>query len=597
MTGSDSARVIVFDYTAGDTMGFGASLSGARESEPILCALGDVQGTTWVNEDFLLAFSSTGEIFAVDPATMASFLVATVDVGLADPCGQGFTDIEFNPFIVAPVPLVVVYAMYGGFSDGVTTNKLAVLGPAEDGLIVLETLDYSSSMDTTREIALGSDGNLFVSQFGGAIDVIPDADDLASLSDNNSIDWYTSSTFAAFSGIDVALEMIEFVPEFEPGTSEAPLTLPIGCRNDTGCTGCTRCPSSAIGLGGVETAARGAKHDSVTLFSLDMNMAGGGEVYGFSGEYTLSGFDLGIPGRCLGTTIGRKYRSRVPTSSAQGNGWDHAYNNIRVEADGDSRTVFDGNTRRDTYAPAGDGTWTRPEFFRVLTEDAVDGSLTLTFPDTGEWRFLPLDDLVAPGRISGIVDRNGNALTFEYLSSPGGSTTRITDDLGRQTDLLFDEDGRLEKVSDFSGREIEYAYYQDGEEGGCPGDLKSVRSPLVTGTPNGNDYPEGKTTTYTYTCGFLTEPLNHDLLTITDPKGQTYLTNVYSISRPLKTADSKKSATSADARSSTPTIRTEKRVDARVTSSQSGRPSSPARRTATTTPRARRRRTRTPAAS
>ena len=321
VTGSDSARVIVFDYTAGDTMGFGASLSGARESEPILCALGDVQGTTWVNEDFLLAFSSTGEIFAVDPATMASFLVATVDVGLADPCGQGFTDIEFNPFIVAPVPLVVVYAMYGGFSDGVTTNKLAVLGPAEDGLIVLETLDYSSSMDTTREIALGSDGNLFVSQFGGAIDVIPDADDLASLSDNNSIDWYTSSTFAAFSGIDVALEMIEFVPEFEPGTSEAPLTLPIGCRNDTGCTGCTRCPSSAIGLGGVETAARGAKHDSVTLFSLDMNMAGGGEVYGFSGEYTLSGFDLGIPGRCLGTTIGRKYRSRVPTSSAQGNGW------------------------------------------------------------------------------------------------------------------------------------------------------------------------------------------------------------------------------------------------------------------------------------
>ncbi len=214
VSGLDSARVIVFDYTAGDTMGSGASLSGARESEPILCASNDTQGTTWVNNDVVLAFSSTGEILAVDATTMASDVVAFVDVGLPAPCGQGFTDLEFNPQIIRRV-----FAMYGGFSDGATKNTLAVLWGMEDGLGILGAFDFSLSMDTAREIALGSRGNLYVGQFGGAIDIIPDVNDLDSMTDNNSFDWYTSSTSAPFSGLDVALEMPEQIegPGCVPG--------------------------------------------------------------------------------------------------------------------------------------------------------------------------------------------------------------------------------------------------------------------------------------------------------------------------------------------------------------------------------------------
>ena len=77
------------------------------------------------------------------------------------------------------------------------------------------------------------------------------------------------------------------------------------------------------------------------------------------------------------------------------------------------------------------------------------------------------------------------------------------------------------------GRQVRYEYYQQGEPGGSFGDLKSVTTPAVVGTPNGNDFPNGKTTTYTYTTGFLDESLNHNLLTITDPKGQLYLQNIY----------------------------------------------------------------------
>jgi|GEM_PF-2890362 len=209
-TGFDSGRVVVYDYTAGDSTGFGASLSGARETAAILCTSNDTQGTTWVDNDVLIAFSSTGEIFAVDATTMATAVVAFVDVGLADPCGSGFTDIEFNPQI-SPY----VYAMYGGFAGGITTNKLAVLEGTEEGLVVVIVITYSQSMDAAREIALDSLGNLFVSQVGSAIDFIPDAHHVESLADNSSINWYATPTPSSFCGIDVALAI--------PGELESPV--------------------------------------------------------------------------------------------------------------------------------------------------------------------------------------------------------------------------------------------------------------------------------------------------------------------------------------------------------------------------------------
>ncbi|MCH8963317.1 MAG: lamin tail domain-containing protein [Planctomycetes bacterium] len=194
--GFDSAEVVVYDYTAGDCNGNGASLSGAREtSDGILCG-DDTQGTAWLNNSTVLAFSTTGDIWAIDANSMDADLLTTVPT---DPgCGPGFTDIEFNPD-VSPY----VYAMYSAFAGG-TINTLFVLDP-NDNFALLGVFDYSESMNTSREIAFDADGNLFVSMFSGSIDVIPDAANLGSLADNNSLDWYSSSdTSASFSGIDVA---------------------------------------------------------------------------------------------------------------------------------------------------------------------------------------------------------------------------------------------------------------------------------------------------------------------------------------------------------------------------------------------------------
>ena len=249
----------------------------------------------------------------------------------------------------------------------------------------------------------------------------------------------------------------------------------------------------------------------------------GDAVYLFSGEFYESAVDLQIRGRGQAFVWARKYRSRLGPDTAQGNGWDSSYN-IRIESSGADLVLFDGNTRQDTYSQSG-GVWTAAEFYRELSQNP-DGSHTLTFPDTTTWNFNLLDGSPQQGKIRSIVDRNGNTLRFQYDAQ--GRLTTITDTLDRDIQVAYNADGFIESVTDFAGRQVRYEYYQNGDAGGSFGDLKSVTRPSVVGTPTGNDFPDGKTTTYTYTTGFSDDDLNHNLTTITDPKGQTYLTNVYS---------------------------------------------------------------------
>ncbi len=243
----------------------------------------------------------------------------------------------------------------------------------------------------------------------------------------------------------------------------------------------------------------------------------------FSGEFYEAVTDLRIPGRGLDFVWARHYRSRYGQNSDIGNGWDFSYN-IRIEMFDVHVRVHDGHGRQDIYLLQPDGTYSRRELFNRGAFNP-DGTFTLTFPDMGIWNFRELNGSQAQGKIASIVDRNGNTLTFQYGSQ--GRLTTVTDTLDRDIDVFYNPNGRIARIRDHSGREVVYSYYNDGDAGGAAGDLKSVRSPIVNGTPNQNNFPNGKTTVYTYTTGFADPQLNHDLLTITDPKGQTYLQNTY----------------------------------------------------------------------
>ena len=133
------------------------------------------------------------------------------------------------------------------------------------------------------------------------------------------------------------------------------------------------------------------------------------------------------------------------------------------------------------------------------------------------------------------MDRNGNTISFDYDAA--GLLVAVHDTLdtathNRDITIAYNGDGFIESVTDFAGRSVTYAHYDGVEVGGNFGDLKSVTTPPVMNTPNfpipaGHDYFAGKKTTYTYSTGFADDRLNHNLLSITDPKGQTYLINEY----------------------------------------------------------------------
>jgi RHS repeat-associated protein len=278
-------------------------------------------------------------------------------------------------------------------------------------------------------------------------------------------------------------------------------------------------PIAAPCTGGCGSSCSAGIADSNPLFG----------CYGHSGEFYDSVVDLRIAGRGLDFAWSRKYRSRIGPNTAMGNGWDFSYN-IYIEQCGPDLLLHDGNTREDTYLFQPDGTWAADGFFREFTQDPNTGAYTLTFPDTGVWEFLPLDGSPAAGRINEIRDRNDNTLRLEYDAA--GRLERVQDTLHtaanpREIVVDYNRNGFIESVTDFVGRQVRYEYYDDVEAGGSYGDLKSVRTPVVTGTPTGNDFVDGKTTVYTYSTGFADERLNHNLLTLTDPKGQTFLVNTY----------------------------------------------------------------------
>ena len=240
-------------------------------------------------------------------------------------------------------------------------------------------------------------------------------------------------------------------------------------------------------------------------------------IHPWSGEVVQQVVDLAVAGRGLDFVWARTYRSRTGRFDAYGSTWTTSYDVHCSQNSSGGVDVYDGTGRKDTFALQAAGVYTCPQFFRegVFT----NGSFRLTFADTGYWQFNAFDGSATGGRLSQIVDRNGNTMSLSYDGS--GRLVQIVDDLGRTNTVAYNTDGLVSTVTDFSGRSVNYQYYHGlaGENGGL-GDLASVTSPAVTGTPDGNDFPSGKTTTYTYTTGNASAAQNHLLLSITNPKGQ-----------------------------------------------------------------------------
>jgi len=273
------------------------------------------------------------------------------------------------------------------------------------------------------------------------------------------------------------------------------------------------------GIGGLpEPEMAQGKSTPVTRSNISNNRSSGGSGYSIalaSGEVACEETDLVIPAPGFDFAWTRTYRSRTGPTTSLGHGWDFAYN-MRLSLQGDGTVQFcSGNGRCDTFYPNGTNGWSRDEFFMTIGDVNKDGIPDVVIcADGTRINFNP----IAMDKPVSITDRNNNTMTFGYDGL--GRLTTIVDTLGRTNIVAYNSSGLLGSVTDFSGRTVRYEY--DGN-----GDLVRCVSPEVTGTPNGNDFPGGKTNSYTYSSGFGDDRLNHNLTSCTDAKGQTWLQVVY----------------------------------------------------------------------
>jgi RHS repeat-associated protein len=244
-------------------------------------------------------------------------------------------------------------------------------------------------------------------------------------------------------------------------------------------------------------------------------------VYLHNGEFFLNRTDLMIPGRGFDFEHRLNYRNGRIFRGPLGHNWDHNYNRRLVVVDEDNlsavRLVFseaqigdvarlDGN-RTDLYRRNPDDSFESPAGFYTRLTRNPDGTFTERNAVGTEIAFgAPRSGGVAS--MTRLTDRNGNTMRFEYNDL--NQMVRVNDTLGRPIDYFYNGSGLLIEVRDFIGRSVTYEY-DDNQ------DLVAITSPAVSGTPNGNDFPDGKTVRYTYSSGFADPSLNHNLLSITAP--------------------------------------------------------------------------------
>ncbi len=259
----------------------------------------------------------------------------------------------------------------------------------------------------------------------------------------------------------------------------------------------------------------------------------GDPVLLFSGELLVETTDLRIPGRGFDFEFKRTYRSRYESNGVLGHGWEHNHMNRLIFPANNSQIVIRSNgfSRLDIYESLGNGRFKSPDSFLDDLRRNDDGTYTLRNFD-GTITNFSAGSITQPARMVSREDRFGNRMQYIYDDSPlgfPGPLAKVIDTLGRTIEFGYNDQGRLITVKDFTGRIVRFTYDRRG-------DLIRARTPVVTGTSTDNNFSAGKTTYYEYYHDpfWVLNPqlkrLEHNLLSIWDPKGQNYLNVTYGTS-------------------------------------------------------------------
>ncbi|MFA4842824.1 MAG: RHS repeat-associated core domain-containing protein [Candidatus Omnitrophota bacterium] len=242
-----------------------------------------------------------------------------------------------------------------------------------------------------------------------------------------------------------------------------------------------------------------------------------------NGDFVYQNNDISIPSRAIPTEIKRTYKSQSRYNNRFGYGWDISYNKKIISLCNGDLYYLNAELNRYRFIYVDGTNYISPKGVYDKIVQNPDGTYTLTDQHGTASQFDQ------NGLLTEIKDRNNNSLHFSYeaggkLPIIGKSVfsndpipkviaydyklIKIIDTAAREITLNYNANGKLETIVDFSARTYAYAYDSLGN-----GDLISFTTPATA------SYPSGLTTTYTYT--------EHNLTSITDAKGATYLTNHY----------------------------------------------------------------------
>ncbi|MBK1647726.1 RHS repeat-associated core domain-containing protein [Rhabdochromatium marinum] len=218
-----------------------------------------------------------------------------------------------------------------------------------------------------------------------------------------------------------------------------------------------------------------------------------------NGNYHLATTDMSVDGKGPAFAFSRAYNSLALRP------WTFGYEaKIAFVPDSFDRQVTIGpreDGRVQFFYKDMDDLWytLNPGNFDQLMEDP-DGSGDFVLYTQGNrlYRFAP-PTTTEPGDLKSIEDRMGNALTFHYT---GSDLTGATDANGRDYSITRDGNHRVQRVTDFAGRYVEYTYDANG---------------MITDVRNMRDYHDR----YAY-VGTTGED-RYRLASITDPRGNVQM--------------------------------------------------------------------------
>lgn len=170
--------------------------------------------------------------------------------------------------------------------------------------------------------------------------------------------------------------------------------------------------------------------------------------------------DLSIDGP-LPIVFARRYDSGEAVSGALGPGWQHSYM-VRLTdlTTNGKRTLIDKDMHHVTFncvtaiSNICQGVWSPDSVHNLTLTEAPAGTEPRWIVRNKyrmEWRFD------ASGRLTAIVDRNGNTVTLTYSGSPSRLTS-VTDGFGRGLTLGYDPSGTFVTQVSAGSRTFAYTY-------------------------------------------------------------------------------------------------------------------------------------------